>query len=338
MRVIGLARRALSGQIGAQVVKQDRGLTDGEHAGLGARVVGHVGAIPHRIETRIGFGAQIGQHPNKPVFKRQSGVRQPILRPRARRTKGKVQIDTALGQLHPARIDRRDPRVGAHIDAQGLHPRHERPPRTRTNPRQGRLARLKQGHARIPPHGTQTMRAGHGKLTPRDARTDDADAGRIPAAVQKRGPPVGKGAKGFGRNRVLCEPRQGGQVRGDPDINRRDVVKHRRVPRDRNPARNAIYPRGAPDDHPRPRRAGQPHKVDIQIAPRIMARDHTGQHPRIGRGRAGIDHRDPHPRHRGHRPFAQNQSMGMPAPDQDQVTRQRVGGCLHHAPLAVALD
>ena len=125
--------------------------------------------------------------------------------------------------------------------------------------------------------------------------------------IQRFGP---DGVVGKARNR---------HFRRDADIDRRDIIGNRALPFDRDQAGGPVDICGMGKDQPRTGETAQAHQINLQRVAAVMARDMSGQHAGIRRGRAGVDDRQPRTRQRVHSPFAQDQGMRVPAPNQHKV-------------------
>ena len=84
-----IALQNAPGQAGAQVMQQGRGLTDGIDPGLGARRLGHMGAVAAGKDQGV-RRLQGRADSDEPVVQVQPGVRQPWWRARTRRGQREV--------------------------------------------------------------------------------------------------------------------------------------------------------------------------------------------------------------------------------------------------------
>ena len=313
---------------------QDRGGADGKDPGLGARTAGHLGAIPGGKDQRV-IALQTGVNGDETVAQRQSGVRQPALRPRAGHRQGKVAgQNLAAGQRDLMR---------RHGDRTCVrHDGHAKPCRSGQQAVAGRPGQigqggwrgLKHGHQRLPARRAQTVRRGHGQFDPTDAAAHHHQTRAFGRAGDKRLPARGIGAKRLGRNAVFGKSRQIGQVRGDADVDAGKVIGNRRAVGQHDLPRRAVDAGGAVQDQPRPGKPRQPHQVDHHLAPRVMARHMAGQHARVGRDRTGVDQGQSCAGQGVHRPHPQHQRMGMTAADQHEI-RDKGKSCVLHG-LALA--
>ena len=78
-----------------------------------------------------------------------------------------------------------------------------------------------------------------------------------------------------------------------------------------------------PRDQPGLRKSGKFHQIDVQLIPRIVACNKSGQHTRICSSRRRINQCNPHPRQRVHPPRTQHQCMCMAAANQHEVSGLR---------------
>ena len=69
-----------------------------------------------------------------------------------------------------------------------------------------------------------------------------------------------------------CETRQVWHRRGDTDIYSRHIVANRWTPGDSDSLRNRIDGCGMAVDHPRARKAGKLHQIDVQLISRVITR------------------------------------------------------------------
>ena len=73
-------------------------------------------------------------------------------------------------------------------------------------------------------------------------------------------------------------------------------------------------------DDSRPGESREPDEVDVERLAAVMTGDVTGQHAGIGGARARIDQGQPRAGQRVHAPFAQDERMGVPPANEDQVS------------------
>jgi hypothetical protein len=123
-----------------------------------------------------------------------------------------------------------------------------------------------------------------------------------------------------------------GQVRGDADIDRGNVVGQGRARRQMDQPRLWIKPGCGVEDQPRAGKAGKADKVDHQIVAIIVSGDVSGQHAGIRRDRPRVDDRQPCAGQGGHCPHSEDQCMGMAAADKNKVTDEGQGGGDHWEP------
>ncbi len=173
----------------------------------------------------------------------------------------------------------------------------------------------------------QRMRHRHGQFRASNPRADHGDLGCLGGGTI--GGPLGRKLRqGFGGNPVLGEARQLGHLGSDPHIHRRQVIGHRRLPRDADLALFDVDPLGRADNHAGAGKAAEAHEVNVELIAGVVPRDETWEHPGIGGCRQRVDHGHPHPRQGVHPPHPQDKGVAMAATNQNKITGQG-NGALH---------
>ena len=322
LRPVGAALRA--GQVGAEIVKQDRRLAHREDPGLGAGGKAEVGAVTGGVDRRV-RGPQERIDGHEALVQVEPGRGQPALRQRPRRADDQVGGRArAVGQQRGPGLD------PGHLGlfAQGHARLPQRVLQRHAGPR--RQARQRGGAVEQRDLGPrpQPVRAGHRQFRPRDPGPQHEDTRPGLARLDggdETGPAVGEGVQRLGGNGVRGEARKLRHLGGDADVERGDVVGNRRATGEMDAPGVAVDAHCPVQDQARARGPGETDEVHLERLPRVMPGDEARQHPGISRGRAGIDQRQPHAGQRFHGPAAQDQGMGMPAADENQVAGERQG-------------
>ena len=121
------------------------------------------------------------------------------------------------------------------------------------------------------------------------------------------------------RDGMLGGARDRGQIRRDADIDRQDVVGHRRRSGEQHLLLLAIEPDRLAVDQPRVHGVGQPHQIDVRFVAGIEAGDDTGQHSGIRRLEVARDERDAHTRLGLRAERLEHVHVRMPAADEHDV-------------------
>ena len=310
-------------EIGPQVPGQNRRRPDRVDARLGARGMAQVGAVAGGEDARVAGAAQLRIDNDIAVPQLQPGLGQPALRLGTGGADGQVALHGApAGKPQPASLDRLDRDSGLHFDAIVPHLRENALPRARSQLVQNLRPGFEDGDRDVGNAGApQAVGHRQRQFAARHAAADDRDP-RCRRRRRDEGlPDGGEALERLGGQAVLGEAGDV-QIAGDADIKRQQVITQRRAAREMHLAPVPVEPRRPVQNQPRPGEAGQADQVDLQLFARVVTRDMARQHAGIGRRGAGIDQRDPQPRHRAHPEAAQHQRMGMAAADQHQVPGQ----------------
>ena len=118
---------------------------------------------------------------------------------------------------------------------------------------------------------------------------------------------------------MVVEAGDGGQIGSDASVNRGHVIGDVGAATKADALCGGVDARCMTQDQPGVGKAAEADEVDHHVAAGVVPGDMTGQHAGIGGDGVGVDQGQPHAGHGIHPPHAQQQRMGMAAPDKDQI-------------------
>ena len=113
------------------------------------------------------------------------------------------------------------------------------------------------------------------------------------------------------------------------DVDGEHVIGHRRSVAAHHPAFDRIEPHGLVVIEARVRESGQGSQIDVDLVVRVVPRDVTREHSRVGRFHVAANERDPDPRHRLHSEALEHDDVAVPAADEHEILDDRGGGGIH---------
>ena len=288
-----------------------------------------MGAIATTEDQRVGT-AQLRIDGDIAFVQDKASFSEPRLGARPRHGQAEIRRQVAaIGQNHGTGFGADRGGGGQDLNALGLQGGGQTGPALRRQKRQKYRTTIHQCHRRGSPGLAQAVSGGHRKFHPADAAADDNDTRGGQGAGHKCLPCAGVGAQGFGGKGVLRKAGQVGQVRCDADVEGGEVVGQGRTTGQQDLTRCAVNSRGPVKDEPRPGETGEADEVNQNLLPPVVSCNMAGQHAGIGRHRVRVDQGQPDAGQRPHRPHSEDERMGMPPADEDQVADQ--GQVLHHS-------
>ena len=170
------------------------------------------------------------------------------------------------------------------------------------------------------------------QLDPAGAAADHRDArlAGMPAHPRKQGQPALVELENrLHRHRMQGRAGHRAELRGGTDVDRQQVVGHRRAPRQQHLLRAAVEPGHLATVEACAGELRETAQIDVHLVEAVVAGDIARQHARIRRVGIAADHGQTHAGHRAHAEVADHADMAVAAAYQYDIAQNGLIRCLH---------